>query len=219
MNSNIDKSPVQQWLMPYERNPRITGRKAFLESLRQKLITKVPGQFNHCVALYGMRGIGKTQVALEYAYANENNYARTRTYWISGVNQASLLSGYADIAKMEGLKFAADARPIEIAKDVLRWLRQESSWLIIIDNLDVIEIIDGFMPQNGPGKHTIITTRNPNAEGIPAQGLEVPLLDHNNAVELLWKLSMVASSSQKDTASLIVEKLDCLPLAIEQAAA
>jgi general stress protein CsbA len=51
-----------------------------------------------------MGGIGKTQIALEYVYTNEKNYART--YWISAVDQTTLLSGYAEIAKMAGVKLA-----------------------------------------------------------------------------------------------------------------
>jgi hypothetical protein len=136
-----------------------------LKDVRENLLAEVPGEFNHRIALYGMGGIGKTQVAIEYVYANEANYRRT--YWISGVNQTSLLSGYAEIAKISGLKLPPEAAPVELANIVLRWLRQERDWLIVIDNLDVIEVIEGLIPENGPGRHTIITTRNPDAEGIP----------------------------------------------------
>jgi tetratricopeptide (TPR) repeat protein len=217
---NVNKSPLKQWLVPYERNPRITGRTTFLQSLREKLFDEVPGQFNHRVALYGMGGIGKTQTALEYVYANEKNYART--YWISGVDQTSLLSGYVEIAKMAGVKLAPDSLPLETARSVLGWLREQSSWLIVIDNLDVIEVIEGFLPENGPQKHTIITTRNPDSEGIPAQGVEVPLLDSEAAVHLLSTLSGIAipsNSPEQNAAESIVQRLDCLPLAIEQAGA
>ena len=147
--------------------------------LQKKLLDQVPKQFNHRVALYGMGGIGKTQIALEYVYTNKTNYERI--YWITAVNQASLLFGYQKIAKIAGLKLASEVNPVDIAETVLLWLRQKQNWLLIIDNLDNIEIVDGFLPEPGPQKHTIITTRNPNAAGIPAEGIEVPLLEPDDA--------------------------------------
>ena len=211
---------VQNWLVPYERNPRFTGRRTFLETLRQKLLDQVPKQFSHRIALYGMGGIGKTQIALAYVYTNKTNY--DRIYWITAVDQASLLLGYQTIAKIAGLKIAYNSGPVDIAKTVLSWLRQEENWLVVIDNLDHIEIVDGFLPETGPQKHTIITTRNPNAAGIPAEGVEVPLLEPDDAVDLLSTLSNITiapNSPERKHADEIVQKLGNLPLAIEQAAA
>lgn len=79
--------------------------------------------------------------------------------------------------------------PVDIGDIVLRWLRQDQDWLLVIDNLDIIEIVDGFLPEPGPQRHTIITTRNPNAEGIPAGGIEAPLLEPDEAIDLLSTLS------------------------------
>ena len=206
--------------MPYERNPRFTGRNIFLETLRKKLLDQVPKEYRHRIALYGMGGIGKTQIALEYVYTNKTNY--DRIYWISATNQASLFSGYQEIAKIAELKLAPDSGPVDITKIVLRWLRQEQNWLIVIDNLDNIEIVDGFLPETGPQRHTMITTRNPNAAGIPAEGVEVTLLDHDDAIELLSTLSKVTiapNSPERKSADEIIQRLGNLPLAIEQAGA
>ena len=68
----------------------------------------------------------------------------------------------------------------------------------------------------------LITTRNPNSDGIPAEGLEVPLLDPAESVHLLCTLSniaMISNSSQSTQANQIVQELGYLPLGIEQAAA
>src|SRR5579871_984529 len=116
----------QNWLVPYEQNPRFTGRKVFLQMLREKLLDQVPKKFSHRIALYGMGGIGKTQIALEYIYTNKMNYERI--YWIPAVDQTSLLFGYQKIAKCIGLKFVGDPSPIDIAEAVLYWLRQRQNW-------------------------------------------------------------------------------------------
>ena len=112
----------ENWLVPYERNPRFAGRRAFLETLLEKLQDQVPKQFSHRIALYGMGGVGKTQIALEYVYTNRSNYERI--YWISAVNQASLLLGYQTIAKIAGLKVALNSGGTEIAKIVLIFFYQ-----------------------------------------------------------------------------------------------
>jgi tetratricopeptide (TPR) repeat protein len=189
--------------------------------MKSSLACEAPRRDNHRVALYGTGGIGKTQCALEYAYSNETYY--DRIYWITAVDQASLLSEYQTIARKAQIPIAQSERnPIEIAQAVLSWLRAEPNWLIVIDNLDDIKVADGLLPENGPRKHTLITTRDPNAPGIPAEPLEVPLLDQEDSVLLLSTLSnicLLPESKEMEDARGIVRELGYLPLAIEQAAA
>ena len=209
-----------KFLIPYQQNPRFIGRTELLRTLKDKLYSQVPMQYNHRIALYGMGGVGKTQTALEYVYVNKISY--DRIYWITAVNQTSLFAGYQKIAETAGLKIAADLTPVKIAKAVLSWLRSLGNWLIVIDNLDDIEVISGFLPENGSDKHTLITTRNPNSEGIPAQGLEIPLFTPEESVALFAALSKVPvtpGSPEEKQADEIVKELGYLPLAIEQAAA
>lgn len=209
-----------KFLVPYEENPRFTGRIQFMETLREKLCATHQNQFKHRIALYGMGGIGKTQCALKYVYSFRESYERV--YWITAVDQAALLSGYQTIAKEAKLPGLTNANPIEIAFTVRSWLRQEQSWLIVFDNLDDIKVADGLLPENGPGKHTLITTRNPKTTGIPAEPLEVPLLEADDCLNLLSALSSIKiqpMAAEYEQAQEIVKSLGYLPLAIEQAAA
>jgi hypothetical protein len=81
------------------------------------------------------------------------------------------------------------------------------------------------LPNPSPNKHILITTRNPNSEHIPAQGLEVEVFGIKEATELLMtKLGspfteMVETTEGKKECEEIVIELGCLPLAIEQASA
>jgi len=220
LNLQNCKEEPKQFLVPYQRNPGFIGRVQFLETLKEKLFDIAPKRNNHRIALYGMGGIGKTQCALGYVYGNRDIY--DRIYWITAVDRTSLLSGYQSIAKVARLQYLQNARPIEIADAVLSWLRQERSWLLVIDNLDDVRVADGLLPENGSQKHTIITTRNPNADGIPAEAFEVPLLDTNDSIGLLSTLSQITvqpDSVEAYQAAEIVRRLGYLPLAIEQAAA
>src|SRR5271155_1331840 len=211
------KKLEERFLVPYQRNPHFTGRQKFLQTLQERLLAQVDKQYNHRIALYGMGGIGKTQCTLEYVYAKEPEYERI--FWLSGVDQAALLSGYQKIAKRVGLPTLQS--PKETAEAVLSWLRREKKWLIVIDNLDDIKVAEGLLPENSPENHTIITTRNPNTIGIPAEPLEVPVFGADDAVELLLTLSHITvqpKSVEETEASNIVKMLGYLPLAIEQAA-
>jgi len=50
------------------------------------------------------------------------------------------------------------------------------------EQLDDIKVADGLLLENGVGKHTLITTRNPKTAGIPAEPLEVPLLSADDCL-------------------------------------
>lgn len=88
---------------------------------------------------------------------------------------------------------------MEITKHVLSWLRREEIWSLAIDNpndinvlstsnLGLTNVVARLVSQTGPQQHTLITTRNPNSGAIPADGLEVPVLDPADAVDLLLTL-------------------------------
>ena len=164
--------------------------------------------------------MGKTQTALEYVHRKKEHYSSI--FWISGVNQATLLTGFQQIAtETNCITTTSESKPSETAKQVLSWLQKQTNWLLIIDNLDDISVITGFLPAIECEGHTLITTRNPNSKGIPAQGLEVDSLDPNDAVEvfiILSELDDIPDSCRKKVEE-IVKELGYLPLAIEQSAA
>lgn len=210
----------RKFLVPYEENPRLTGRTRFLETVREKLHASDPKKNNHRIALFGMGGIGKTQCALGYVYTYRDDYERI--YWITAVNQAQFVEGHQTIARDANLPGLENAPPSEIVKAVQAWLRRQRRWLLVVDNLDDIQIAKNSLPENGPGEHTLITTRNAFSSGVPAEPLEVPLLDKEDSIELLSNLSNIAispGSLEEQQAANIVDELRNLPLAIEQAAA
>ena len=203
--------------VPYERNPFFTGRDRFLDTLFRELRDTQPNRYNHRIALYGLGGIGKTQTALEYAYRYREDYAYV--FWISGIDRPELFSAFSRIARLLrcGLSLM---RPEEIAQKIRLWLEANENWLLIIDNLDDIDVISGYLPQSNGSGHTIITTRNTNTDGIPATGLEVREMDRDNAAMfLLGRIKVDDLTVEiKAEAYKIVDVLGGLPLAIEQAA-
>src|SRR5579859_4015405 len=181
-----------------------------------------PKQYNHRVAIFGMGGVGKTQIAIEYTYRYGKHY--NDIYWISARDESALLSGFADIGAKTGCLGGrtSDLTPMQAARDVLSWLEMEESWLLIVDNLDDVSIADGLLPKVQKGGHTLITTRNPNAKNIPAEGVKIPLLGQSDAVNLLRIKSETTETEKSDfpaVAADIVRELGYLALAIDHAAA
>ena len=86
-----------KFMVPYQRNANFAGRKNLLATLRSKLCEMVPSSWNHRVALYGLGGVGKTQLALEYVFSHKDDYERI--YWISAVSEATVFAGFQEIAE------------------------------------------------------------------------------------------------------------------------
>lgn len=62
------------FIVPYLRNEHFMGRQPLLTDIYQRLSLSLPRHHNHRVALYGLGGVGKTQLALEYAYTRQVHY-------------------------------------------------------------------------------------------------------------------------------------------------
>src|SRR5205085_1343773 len=121
----------KKFLVPHERNPHFTGRHNLLAHLRAKMVETNPKEYNHRVAIYGMGGVGKTQVALEYVYRYRDNY--DGIYWITASDQAALLSGFHEIGSTTGcVKNTGNLKPTEVADLVRAWLGSQDKWLLII---------------------------------------------------------------------------------------
>src|SRR5579859_8035327 len=202
----------------HQQNPHFTGRDELLTQLREKLLSKRPKQYNHRVAIYGMGGVGKTQIAIEYVYRFRQSY--DNIFWINASDQASLLTGFQEIGTLtHTLPTTTEVSPTQAAKAALNWLAGQESWLLIIDNLDDISVAKGYLPEIHKGRHTLITTRNPNATKIPAEGVEIPVLGEAAAIELLRirsKKDLGYSAAEKLQAAELVKELGYLALAIEQ---
>lgn len=168
-----------------------------------------------------MAGVGKTEVAVEYVHRYKAEY--DRIYWIPSIDQASLLAGYQEIAVKDCRIPVEGMDSIDLAQYVIRWLGRQKRWLVVLDNLDDISVVDNqLLPVNGPTTHTLITTRNPTPELIPlaAEGVQVPVLDHTDAVILLSIFANIAyrpKTPEGAAADELVQTLGYLPLAIQLA--
>jgi len=221
------------FMVPYERNRFFTGRDGFIKKLRDtfQINSNPESRYHGRVALFGLGGIGKTQIALEFVYRSQTSYRGI--YWISAITQESLLNGYEKIGKQANIPITQDLKLIAVVEQVLLQLKRTPNWLLVVDNLDDIDvlstqnlgdpnIINLLLPELGPGQHTMITTRNPNADHIPAQAKEVSLFKEADSVALLSSLSgipILPGSEEEKVVQQIAKELGNLPLALSQAGA
>ena len=63
------------WTVPYQRNSCFTGREAILQSVHTLLAAQQTPASAQSIALSGLGGIGKTQLAIEYAYRYGQEYS------------------------------------------------------------------------------------------------------------------------------------------------
>ncbi|MGH2481610.1 MAG: NB-ARC domain-containing protein, partial [Ktedonobacteraceae bacterium] len=171
----------------------------------------------------GLCGMGKTQVAAEYAYRFRADYQAV--LWVRAETQENLLTDFRTIAGL--LK-----RPEEHLQDDERliqtmqvWFRSQTDWLLIFDNADNPALVDLFLPKAARG-HILLTTR---AAAMVAQAQPLSLkalgLD-DGALCILRRAGLPgnkqlqdAPSARVDDARQLAQLMDGLPLALEQAGA
>ena len=195
------------WNVP-ARNPGFTGRDGLLVAIRERLLA---GDQDQAVAqaLYGMGGVGKTQLAAEYAHHFAGSY--DLVWWVDSEQGRLIGDQFAVLGlQLECIHPGAETRTVHAA--VLGELRAQGGWLLVFDNAGNPADITDWLP--GGGGHVLITSRERGWDEVAAP-VEVDVLARSESVAILQ--GRVAGLSGADADQLAAELGD-LPLAIAQAA-
>ncbi|MEV4175168.1 FxSxx-COOH system tetratricopeptide repeat protein [Nonomuraea sp. NPDC049709] len=203
------------------RNKNFTGREVLLEKLRSGMTAGTSGQVTVVLprvlphALHGLGGVGKTQMAVEYAYRYGNEY--DLVWWISADQRVLIRSSLASLAPYLDLPSAAAIGVEDAANaalDALRRGKPYNRWLLIFDNADEPEEIRDVIP-DGPG-HVLITSRNHRWEDV-VEAVPVDVFTRAESIAFLSK--RVRRALAPEDADRLADQLGDLPLALEQAGA
>jgi tetratricopeptide (TPR) repeat protein len=212
------------WNVLYSHNPFFTGRDELLSQLHNQLHIGQVSALSHPQAIIGLGGIGKTQIALEYAYRHRGDYQAV--LWAQAETRDTLTSSYLAIAALLNLPEKSEQESARVIAAVKNWLQRSTNWLLILDNADDLALARDFLPPSFGG-HIFLTTRA-QATGRFARRLEIDTLPtEQGALFLLRRSGLLAPDGvfeqahehDRDQARAICEELGGLPLALDQAGA
>ena len=218
------------WYVPFPRNLFFTGRREMLEELHRRLYAEQMADATQVYALYGLGGVGKTQLALEYAYQHALEYSAV--LWVGAETLENIVSSLLRIAEVLELPERGDKDQQHVIEAVQRWLSTHSRWLLILDNVEDLGLLSGFLPSARQGA-ILLTTRSP-ALGTLAVGIELIPMEQKESMRFVLRrakmLGLEATGEQIQQLAVrlpaeyaaveeLVKIMGGLPLAIDQAGA
>ncbi|KAL5087837.1 hypothetical protein Trisim1_007488 [Trichoderma cf. simile WF8] len=224
--------PPPSQLIPFPRDPDFVNRGDILGQISTRYLEPA-GR----VALVGLGGVGKSQLAIEFAHRLADKHKNVWVFWIHAATQERVQEGFrliADAVKLPGRKQPQADIPLLVKN----WLsiKRHGRWVIILDSADDSEVLystdqsghskrplAAYIPKSRNGS-IVLTTRNrglaTKLTGGHKYTIDVDTMSEADALTLLEKkmgspLSPLDAGSAKD----LVKALEYIPLAISQAAA
>ncbi|KAI9376511.1 hypothetical protein BJX61DRAFT_538748 [Aspergillus egyptiacus] len=227
-----DESGRKLCMLSFDRNPGFVDRAPIFDLLRERTLSigRTPR-----VALYGLGGVGKSQIAIEFAHQLWIE-TQTSVFWVSANSLDRFREGYHAIFDRY-ISPGSDGDEDKLAR-VKDWLEKEhDDWMLIIDNADETSLFETSKQQKGidednsiieflpttPNGVVLITTRNRAAgvkftQGLTSSLIEVKPMTGEESKHLI-KNSLTDHILEESEMHALSDLLGYLPLAIVQAAA
>ncbi|KAL4782389.1 hypothetical protein BJX76DRAFT_369205 [Aspergillus varians] len=227
-----EESGRKIYTIPFARNPGFVGRAPVLDHLKELI---VPIGTTSRAALFGLGGVGKSQIAIEFAQRIWTE-SQASVFWVSASSIDRFREGYNAIFDKH-ISSDPDAKCDKLIC-VKEWLEKEhGEWILIIDNADETSLFEtckkgkqaeanpsilDFLPETQRGA-ILVTTRNRAAgikftKGVANALIEVKPMTGDESKRLI-KNSVTDHSLKECEMDGLSELLGHLPLAIVQAAA
>ena len=223
--SESQTHPVDSiWNVPFRRNPFFTGREAVLRRLYDTLRSGRTAVLTQAQALSGLGGIGKTQTAVEYAYRHREDYRAV--LWVRAETLEGLLTDLVSLAQVVGLPEKDEPDQNRIVQAVKCWLNEYPNWLLILDNVEDLSVLEDVLPSQARG-HLLLTTRA-QSTGIFAQSIDLDQMElEEGALFLLHRAKLLGPDAPLEQAPQglapiakeLTQIMGGLPLALDQAGA
>jgi tetratricopeptide (TPR) repeat protein len=202
------------------RNWYFTGRDAVLRQLREELRSRGTVVVLQTPTIRGIGGVGKTQVALEYAHRFKEDY--DVVWWLNcdppQYVDASLVDLGKQLRELFGASVPEEGGVDAVSQQVLQYLSERAAqrWLLIYDNAEDITAIERLLPSGGG--HVLITSRDERWDDRPAQG-KVLRLGYFERSESVSHLRRRLPAIGVADAEQVAEELGDMPLAMAAAGA
>lgn len=155
-----DNANLPCYLIPHGLNLRFFSRADELRILTEELDPAATTRRFQAVGLHGLGGVGKSQLALQYAHKSMDAYEIIA--WIPSESEIKLVQALSDLANKLGLTDGTSEDDYGNVQKVRDWLNQShKTFLLIFDNVDNIELLDQIWPASSKAS-VIITTRSPS---------------------------------------------------------
>jgi tetratricopeptide (TPR) repeat protein len=216
--------PQRIWNLPYPRNPFFTGRRDLLTQLAAMLHAGQPTALSQLQAISGLGGIGKTQIACEYAYEHEQDYQAV--LWAQAETRENLIASFVGLARVLDLPAKEASESAQVVAAVKHWLQTTPGYLLILDNADDLALAREFLPVKQSGQ--VLLTTQAQVTGSFARRLDVEELPTKQGTLFLLRRAGLlapnaaieqAKESDRVVAQRLCEELGGLPLALDQAGA
>jgi hypothetical protein len=210
-----------------------TGREKELVLLREMFDKEKSGRPNCCV-IYGMPGIGKSQLSLHYAKISFDLGQYSHIFWTSATSVDKLNQGFTEILNLVGHRdrYLQDQRSKVTAARL--WLEEPHgddvvNWLVVFDNVDrsTLGFIRTHLPQKNVRGNILFVTRTRDfaetlvtAAGHRDRILKLEALGLRDTANLLLNDAGIEGSVTPSLLRQAEELVECvgrLPLAVVQA--
>ena len=190
-----------------QRNPAFVGR----DSIHLEIDNLFRAEPRSPVVLSGPGGVGKSQLAIEYAYRSLDRY--DLIWFVTAEDEFGAREMLAELGSRLRIR-PRDHRERTVLS-VLQALEQTRlRWLLIFDNASPDIPLD--TPSTGRTGDVIITTRSPRWPTTPARLIQIGVLARHESVRYLCRVDVEMSEADADG---LAEMLGDLPLALAQLAA
>ncbi|KAK4451207.1 kinesin light chain [Podospora aff. communis PSN243] len=215
--------------IPFSRDPDFVDRGDILEQIDRRCSEPAAR-----IALVGLGGVGKSQLAIEFAHRIATGQPDTWVFWVHAGTQVRVEEGFRTIADAVKLRGRNEPKA-DIPQLVYGWLSNERNgrWVMVLDSVDDRDVLYGpsscsehnqrllvtYLPQSRNGS-ILITTRSSDLAfrltNRRQNMIEIGPMAKSDALALLEK--KLGSLPDTDVAAELVQALDLVPLAISQAA-
>ncbi|KIL83635.1 hypothetical protein FAVG1_13142 [Fusarium avenaceum] len=212
--------------VPFSENDLFVGREDVLMKLQGLLFE----QGRQKVALFGLGGIGKTQIALHLAFWVKEKKQDYSVFWVPALSRASYEQACVQIIDALGIPTSDKGDSIQKVRQYLS-SKHSGKWLLVVDNADDTQIVMGSaskdsgiyrsLPQSEEGRILFTTRYRKVAVSVAGRNIiEIPAMSPSEAASYL-KEALIEEiySSDEEVTNHLLTLLTHLPLAITQAAA